>query len=264
MNAVLTLTTDLGGGLHDVGALYGIVWKTAPATRIVDISHAIRRGDILAAQVLLENALPYFPDDTVHLAITSIADESGQRVLIARLGPMFFAGPDNGLITPLLERAEANRWETEIYQANREQFSQVGETDRMLLATCAALLAGGVPPAALGERISNPIRASLPVPEMLAHGWRGQVLQIDVYGNLFTNIRQAHLEGMSRIHLHIGGQVIEGLSLPAGHSSRSKVEPEGIFAIIDHSNRLGIIQTNGSAAEQFGVKTGASVEVRTA
>lgn len=255
--AVITLTTDFGSSTPAVGSLHGAIWRAAPGARIVDLTHEIPPRDQIAAQVVLENVLPYFPDGTIHMAVVHTTAYSGARALAGRLGPMFFVGPDTGLVTPLLERAEANRWKIEIYHASREAYSPAGsEPAHTVFAPLAAHLALGLPLDALGERINNPLRTSIPAPDMLEDGWRGQVIQVDHFGNLAANIRRAHLEGMGAVLVRVGGRVIEGLSSTFGDG-----RPGDLIAMIDSTQHLSICVVNGSAASFLNAGPGDTIEV---
>src|SRR5512133_3163450 len=154
---VITLTTDLGTSSAAAGQLSGMIWRIAPDAQIVDLTHAIPTFDMFSAQVVLEIAIPYFPDGTIHLAATSPSSQETNRVIVARMGPMLFVGPDNGLITPLLVRAEANRWPIEIYHANKPEYQHTennlpgGSAPASLCALLAAYAAKGIPLSELGE-----------------------------------------------------------------------------------------------------------------
>lgn len=269
---IITLTTDLGESAPQAGVLYGLIWATAPEARIVNLTHEIEPGDILAAQVVLENAMPFFPDGTIHLAVVmpaSIGDggmastnQQATRVLIAQLGPVFFVGPDNGLITPLLEQVEADRQTVAIFEARLPELNSSASGNAGLHAGCASIaakLANGARPEALGKRVNNALRVTTPEPQMLDDGWRGQVLQVDHFGNLATNIRPAHLEGMRKIEIVVANQEISGLSKTFGDG-----QPGDLIAVIDSSNRLSICVVNSNAAERLNVQPGDPVEVRQA
>jgi S-adenosylmethionine hydrolase len=253
---ILTFTTDLGLSSPAAGRLAGLVWQIAPSTQMVELTHIVPWGDVLAAQVVLENAIPYFPEGTIHAVI--VGQPAVSRPLAARLGPMLFTGPDIGLITPLLLRAEANRWPVEVYHASNQEYWAGEQMGTTLYAALAAHLASGVPPSALGAQINDPTRVSFPEPELLADGWRGQVLQFDHFGNLVINIRVAHLEGMGALEVRVSGRRIEGLSRTFGNH-----QPGDLIAIIDSSNRLSICVVNGSAASLLSSRPGDVVEVHT-
>jgi S-adenosylmethionine hydrolase len=259
--SIITLTTDFGTSASDVAVLSGVIWRIAPDARIVDLSHAIPPQDILSAQVVLANTTAYFPDGTIHVVVVDPGVGTDRRPIAARLGQQFFVGPDNGLLTPLLEKAEAERWDSEIYHLNRPNYwlprlSSVFH-GRDIFAPVAAHLASGVPISALGEMINDAVRIDIPVPNLVDGAWRGQVIHIDYYGNLITNIHKGHLEGMPSLQTVAGGQVITGLSRTYGDGQAGD-----LVALINSSNQLCICLVNGSAAASLKAHPGDPVEVR--
>ncbi len=180
---VITLTTDFGTGDYGAGLLHGVIRRIAPEAKIVDLTHEIPPQDILLAQIILENAVPYFPQGSIHVVVVDPGVGTERRPIAASVGAQLFVGPDNGLITPQLERAEANRETVEIFHTNRPGYwlPQVSNVfhGRDIFAPIAAHLARGVPLVELGERINDPVRARIPDPLLIGEGWRGQVVQID-------------------------------------------------------------------------------------
>jgi S-adenosylmethionine hydrolase len=259
--SVVTLTTDFGSGDYAIGQMKGVILGLAPEAKIVDLTHEIPRHNILAAQFELENAVPYFPAGTIHVVVVDPGVGTHRRAIAARLGEWFFVGPDNGLVTPLLEQAETYHQTVEMIHTNNPHYwrSKVSSIfhGRDIFAPIAGHLARGVLLNALGERINDPVRASIPAAEMQAEGWRGQVIQVDHFGNLAVNIKRSHLEGMGSVQVTIGGVAIHGLVRTFGES-----EPGELVAMIDSSDHLSICVVNGSAAENLSAQVGTPVEVQ--
>jgi hypothetical protein len=258
---VITLTTDFGSGDYAIGQMKGIIAGITPSAQLVDLTHEIPRHDILAAQFELEHAVPYFPAGSIHVVVVDPGVGTARRAIAARLGMQFFVGPDNGLLTPLLEQAEASGWPVEIVHANRPAYWRQRVSaifhGRDIFAPLAGYLAQGVLLAELGQAIDDPIRARIPAPEKLENGWRGQIIQVDHFGNLAANIRGFHLEGMGAIQISIGGARVRGLSRTFGDG-----KPGDLIAMIDSSNHLSICVVNGSAAQHLNAGPGEPIEVR--
>ena len=258
---LITLTTDFGSGDYAVAQMKGVILSIAPAVKLVNLSHEIPPQDVLTAQVLLENTTAYFPDGTVHLVAINPGVGTEQRAIAARLGKSYFVGPDNGLITPLLERAEANGWRVEIVNANQPEYwrAQVSNVfhGRDVFAPIAAHLAQGTPLHALGERISDPLRRPIPAPQIIENGWRGEVIQVDHFGNLAVNLKSIHLKDMKTANFWVNETEIRGLSSTFGEG-----QPGELLALFDSSDRLSICMVNGSAAKRLNASPGTIVEVR--
>lgn len=201
---LLTLLTDFGLTDYYVAAVKGTVLRLAPGAVLVDISHDVPPGDVETASFLLAAASPSFPRDTVHLAVVDPGVGSERRILATRTKSGWFLAPDNGLLTPLLNRAESI---VEIRSVEEPSLFQPspGETfhGRDRFAPAAAWLLRGEPSAALGPVVDDPVRLPIPPPRRLGEAVVGRVAHIDRYGNLVTDVPAAWLseEGPWRIQV---------------------------------------------------------------
>jgi S-adenosylmethionine hydrolase len=97
----ISFLSDFGHTDEFVGVVHGVIERIAPGTRVIDVSHGIRRGDIRAGALALLRAVQYLPTGVV-LAVVDPGVGSGRRAIAAATGRGFFVGPDNGLL--------ARRW----------------------------------------------------------------------------------------------------------------------------------------------------------
>jgi len=157
--------------------------------RLVDLSHDLPAHGVEEAAFLLREMARGFPPDTVHVAVVDPGVGGRRRAVavVTRAGPLL-VGPDNGVLAPLAEElglSAAFRIEaTRLHRPNR-----IGTTfdGRDVFAPAAALLAQGWDPAELGPPVT-PARYVLPSPERTPTGAVGEVLHVDRFGNLITNI----------------------------------------------------------------------------
>jgi S-adenosylmethionine hydrolase len=184
---LLTLLTDFGLTDYYVAAVKGTVLRLAPGTVLVDISHDVPSGDVETAGFLLAAAFPSFPAGTVHLAVVDPGVGSERRILAARTTARgWLLAPDNGLLTPLLDRAE------EIRSVERAEvfLPSPGQTfhGRDRFAPAAAWLLRGEPFAELGPVVDDPVRLPVEPPRRGPDHLVGRVAHVDRYGNLVTDI----------------------------------------------------------------------------
>ena len=125
-----------------------------------------------------------------------------------------------------------------------------------MFAPVAAHLANGVPLSAMGEPVIDPMILNIPKPLRVANGWQAQVLLVDGFGNLITNLSEGDLQGQEVMEVRCQGQVIRGVSVTFG--SR---QPGELMAMFDSSGALSLCVVNGSAAKVLGAGVGAIVEV---
>jgi S-adenosylmethionine hydrolase len=257
---VISLTTDFGTGDFEVGVLKGVIWKIAPQVKIADLSHEIGPQNVLEGAFLLGRCTPFFPDGSLHVVVVDPGVGTKRRVIAGRCGPQYFVGPDNGLVTLMLERAEQNGWPVKIVSADQPKYwlSEISNVfhGRDIFSPLAAHVANGVPLSQIGTLIDNPVRLEIPQPQRFESGWKAQVMNIDHFGNLSTNLRTEHLTGMGDLNVQIKDVTIRGLSTTFGK------QPSGsLVALINSEGFLEIAEVNGSAASHINAVTHDQVEV---
>jgi S-adenosylmethionine hydrolase len=259
---VITLTTDFGIGDYEAGVLHGVIWKIAPAAHIVDLSHDIISHDILEAALLLWRAVPFFPDGTIHVAVVDPGVGTSRRGIAVHFGSQYFVGPDNGLVSLLLSRAEQSNHSTSVVHLDHSEYwlPEVANIfhGRDIFAPVAAYLAAGVPFDSFGTSINDPIRLEIPEPITIPGGWLGQVIHIDHFGNLSANLNANHLNTTKEVMINIKGKQIIGLVSTFGEC------PTGsLIALLDSSGSLAISVVNGDAAKVLDARVGDKIEVFT-
>jgi S-adenosylmethionine hydrolase len=257
---VISLTTDFGSGDHEAGVLKGVIWHIAPEVKIADLSHDIAPHDIIEAAILLWRAAPYFPDGSIHVVVVDPGVGTSRRGIAGRLGTQYFVGPDNGLLTMLLGMTEDKHEPVDFVQLDQPQYwlSEVTTVfhGRDVFAPVAAHLANGVPLNVLGSPIADPIRLAILQPIRTPKGWSGQVIHIDHFGNLGTNLHGIHLDQPKEVIVTIKEKKIAGLVSTFGERA-----PGTLVALIDSSGSLAISVVNGSAAGYLQASLGDKIEV---
>jgi S-adenosyl-L-methionine hydrolase (adenosine-forming) len=256
----ITLLTDFGMQDGYSGIMHGVIYRIIPDAHITDLSHAIHPQNILEGGLTWYRSYSFFPEGTVHVAVVDPGVGTNRRPMAARLGKYFFVCPDNGLITPILEAVEKAGEPIEFVHLNQPRFwlPQVSNVfhGRDIFSPIAAHLANGVPLAELGDRITNPVRWSIPRPIALENGWKGEIITIDHFGNLNININEQDIRNPQNLRVRIAGQDIYGLSKTFGDRA-----PGELIALIDSDHSLAIAVVNGNAARTLNIDLGEPVEV---
>lgn len=249
-SGVITLTTDFGAADPYAGTMKGVILAIFPDARIVDLCHEIPAHDLAAAAWVLLDSAPFFPPGTVHLAVVDPGVGSSRRPLALRNGDRFFVGPDNGIFSAFLPGEE-------MVELNRPQFflPEISACfhGRDLFAPVAARLAAGSALADLGSPLSDPVRLRLPQPVSEGDTVRGEVIRVDRFGNLITNIPQRLLPP-SPWAARIGGTDVPGLA-----PSYAAIPHGTCAALLGSSGRLEIARARGSAAAALAAAAGATV-----
>jgi S-adenosyl-L-methionine hydrolase (adenosine-forming) len=258
---IITLTTDFGLKDGNVGVMKGVIAGIAPQqAQVVDISHLISPQNIPEAALILLRSAPYFPDGTIHVAVVDPGVGTTRRLLAAQIGGQFFVGPDNGTISLWLERLEAQGQPTLFYHLDKPEYwlSEVSHVfhGRDIFAPVAAHLATGVALDRLGSPLRDPVRLALPRPQRTPFGLRGEVIHIDHFGNLATNIRVEHLPKRNDITVSLCGIIIPDMVDTFGE------RPSGaLIALFGSTGDLIVSVVNGSAADLLHAHPGEPVEV---
>src|SRR5574340_1407001 len=192
---VISLLTDFGISDEYVGVMKGVIWGIAPQARLADITHAIQPQNILHGALVLGRAYRYFPAGTVHLAVVDPGVGTARRGIALRVGAQTFVGPDNGLFTIPMgsgEPVEAVSLDNPAYRLPAVSRTFHG---RDIFAPAAAHVANGISLSALGEPVSDPVKLSIPQPTRMGNTWLAEVLLVDAFGNLITNLPAADLTG---------------------------------------------------------------------
>jgi S-adenosylmethionine hydrolase len=256
---ILTLTTDFGLGSLYVAAMKGALLSVNPAARLVDLSHAIPPQDLRYASFFLRNTLPYYPAGTLHVVVVDPGVGTERAILFVEVGEQRLLTPDNGCWTSLCDLLGQPRRVVRLAEP-RYWRPQVSATfhGRDIFAPTAGHLSLGLDPALLGPPASEWVRLDLPAPILGEHQLSGEVLFIDSFGNLVTNLPGDALERWASrpLRIEIGGVEISHLVRTYG-----EVEPGSLVALISSAGTLEVAVSHGSAAKRLGVTVGAPVLV---
>lgn len=251
---IVTLVTDFGGSDYFVGAVKGVLLRLAPGVEIADVSHEVAAGDVEGAAWLLGVAWPWFPEETVHLAVVDPGVGSARRILAARAADHFFVAPDNGLLTPILALDDV-----EVRAVEHEELYLPGPGDtfhaRDRFAPVAACLARYAKLAALGPVIDDAVRLDLPAPRAEGPVLHGRVAHVDRFGNLVTDV-PADWVGERPCRVEVGGRAVERrvgfyAEIPAGEAAM----------LVGSLGTIEVSVEGESLAARWGVGRGEAVRV---
>ena len=256
---VIAFLTDFGTRDHYAGAMKGAALAICPDATLVDITHDIPAHDVLAGALELAAAYKYFPSGTIVVAVVDPGVGSQRRGLAADAAGYRFIAPDNGLLTQVFREAPPRK----IVELTERRYARptVSRTfeGRDRFAPAAAWLAKGVELAALGRPVTTWQRLDIPEPVVSAESIVAQVLRVDRFGNLVTNIDRATFDRFAAagpIAVSAGPHPVEKVV-----ATYSEVAPGTACALFGSSDHLEIAVNGGSAAETLGLSRGARVMV---
>jgi S-adenosyl-L-methionine hydrolase (adenosine-forming) len=257
---VVALLTDFGTRDHYAGTMKAVVLGICPDVTLVDISHDIPPHDVLTAAIELAASYRYFPAGTIFLAVVDPGVGSTRRGIAADTGEYRFVAPDNGVLTAVFHETAPKR----VVELTERRYARptVSKTfeGRDRFAPAAGWLAKGIELAALGRPAGDCHFIDIPVPDVTSGGITGQILRVDRFGNLVTNISRKLFEKLAQagpIHVSIGdyrvGRVV---------STYGEAAPGEICALFGSTDHLEIAANAASASDRLQATRGAVVTVQ--
>ena len=254
---VIALLTDFGSRDHYAGTMKGVALGICPDVTLVDISHEIDAHDVLGGALELAAAYKFFPTGTIFLVVVDPGVGSARRGVAADTGDYKFVAPDNGVLTAVLDEHPAKR----VVELTERKYARpsVSRTfeGRDRFAPAAAWLARGIDLAALGRSAGSIHRLDIPRVAATADRIDGQVLRVDRFGNLITNIDRKTFEKLGGpLDLRIGPHQIS--RVVATYADAGAGEICALFGSTDH---LEVAANGAHAADALDLGRGAAVHV---
>lgn len=242
MRKIITLLTDFGMRDGFVAAMKAVILNINPRVEIVDISHEVPPQDVIGANFILYSCYHYFPKDTIHLCVVDPGVGTKRRVVCVRTENYYFLAPDNGLLSMVLNKEKTKRI---VNVSNQRYFLKpISATfhGRDIFASAAAHLSGGLKMEKLGVEVPDLYTLKIAVPTISGRDTlEGEVIHIDRFGNLVTNITNRAFKDFKRQnpylkeYIKIGKYCITGINKSYSQSKRKE-----LLAIFGSSGLLEI------------------------
>lgn len=253
---LIALLTDFGLSDEYVGVMKGVIYSACPSAKIIDICHAVAPQDISQAALMLQASYPYFADGTIHVVVVDPGVGTDRHILLVQAENQIFIGPDNGVLTPLLQSHNLLNCYRLIQPATPSNTFH----GRDIMAPVAASIANGTSPAMLGEEIAAKDCVTLFLPRALHHDnqIRGEVVAIDHFGNLITSINAKQIETFGEeFQIIVKTAVISSISTTYGEAPIHQP-----IALINSRGYLEIAVNQGNAAKNLSAAIGCEVVVQ--
>ncbi len=256
MPALVSFLSDFGRSDTYVGQVKGVIARVSPDIRVIDLTHEVPAQDVRTGAFLLMTSVEVFPEGTVHLAIVDPGVGSTRRAIAVETRRSdVLVGPDNGLLAPAIQRL-GGAAQTVVLDTTAEWGPRRSTTfhGRDVFGPVAARIAVGCRLPELGRSVDR-LDVSYELPQPLCQGpfVRGEVLHIDTYGNLVTNIPEALLP--ERFVALVGEASVTG----APHSHYGEVAPGELLALVGSSGYLEISARDASASLRTLARRGAPI-----
>jgi S-adenosylmethionine hydrolase len=253
---IITLTTDFGLVDPFVGIMKGVIAGRAPGATVIDVTHGIPPQDVRAGALVVRHAVPYFPRGSIHVAVVDPGVGTERRALCVETASGWLVGPDNGVLSLAASSDTVRR----IVHLTDERFFLPRRSDtfhgRDVFAPVAAALATGTAAADLGTEVHDLVRIDLPVARVDERTVRGEVIYVDRFGNLVTNVERNIVDRIRdrRPTVRLAGKAVGSIVTAYDAIARGDAG-----AVVNSWDLLEIAVRDGSARDRLGVGVGESV-----
>jgi S-adenosylmethionine hydrolase len=259
----ITLLSDFGLTDPYVSEMKGVILSANPELKIVDVSHGIERHNIAMGSFILETALPYFPEGSIHVAVVDPGVGTDRLPLVVQCEAGILVGPDNGLLVRAAERL-GFKAAYEIV-SHRFRVEKVSATfhGRDVFARTAAKLADGLRPSTLGAEVKELVKLDIPSVSVSDGRVTAAVLHVDSFGNTILNLGE---DQFLRLSLHEASHIVvetkHGRLSSSIARTYSDIPRDQLGIVLGSQGYVEIAMRESSAAARLGLKPLDRVEIR--
>lgn len=187
-NRIIVLLTDFGVDSPYVAQMKGVILQINPNVQIIDLTHSVHHQNITEASFIIKTSYQYFPKGSIFIAVVDPGVGTKRRLVCLTTDKYVFLAPDNGLLSGILK----DNPKSKIYEITNRRYWLPGLSrtfhGRDILAPVAGYLSRGLPPPKVGRVIPDIKRHEIPIPQKKSNNIIGQIIFIDRFGNLITNM----------------------------------------------------------------------------
>ena len=263
---LVVILTDFGNRDFYVGVLKGVVYARCPGARVDGITQQIQPFDVRQGARVLRQTAPFFPAGTVFLAVVDPGVGGPRRPIVCRTRTgHVYVGPDNGVLWPTLQHEGIDT----VWHITNAKLLRAGAMSstfhgRDVFAPIAAYAACGGDLSQVGPTVPTEslVRLTDAPAERIGNEVRGQVLEVDRYGNVLTNIPAALVAaiGVTRgqtLRVHVGAAEWTAPLV----KTYSDVAAGKRLALINSEGHLELAINRGNLVAAVGAASGQSVRV---
>ena len=193
---IITLTTDFGIKDHFIANIKGAILTELPQVNIVDISHQISPFNILEAAYIIQNSYKSFPLGTIHIIGVDSELNPENKHLVVKFEGQYFICADNGIMSMACLNIEPEKIvEINIHDKLISNFSVL---DVFVKVACHISRGGKLE--VIGKSIDKikSVKNLTPFINESKNQIIGNVIYIDNYGNVITNITKLFFREISK------------------------------------------------------------------
>jgi len=259
--------TDFGTANDAVAICRAVIYGIAPDARLTDITHQVTPFSIEEASRFLFGVTQYYPAGTVFLIVIDPGVGTSRKAIIAKSKKgQYFVAPDNGLLTPVLDRDGLDS-AREITNQNWMIQAPVSSTfhGRDIFSPAAAHLAAGWDFNLVGPQVPQLVRLTVKTSTTTNKGIEGDIIGLDdPFGSLITDIPG---EEFKKLGYLVGDKVQvqvnkKPVTAPYAKTFMDVAVGETLL-YIDSRGRVGIAVNQGNYSRKFNIVPPGSIFIPT-
>jgi S-adenosylmethionine hydrolase len=253
----IVFMTDFGTANDAVAICKAVIYSVAPDVRLTDITHQVTPFSIEEGSRFLAGVTPYYPPGTVFLAVVDPGVGTSRKAVIVKSKKgQYFVLPDNGLITPVIERDGLDS-AREITNPAWMIQSAVSSTfhGRDIFSPAAAHLVAGWDYHLAGPEVAQLVQLMPKSSTTTDRGIEGDIIGLDdPFGSLITDIPG---DEFKKLGYRLGDRVTvrinkKPVNLPYVKTFMDVPVGESLL-YIDSRGRVGIANNEGNYSKKFGI-----------
>ena len=260
---VIVFMTDFGTANDAVAICKAVMTSIAPEARIMDITHQVTPYSIEEGARFLAGVTPYYPPGTVFAVVIDPGVGTSRKAIIVKSKKsQYFVLPDNGLITPVIERDGLDS-AREITNQNWMIQAPLSSTfhGRDIFSPVAAHLAAGWDFNLVGPELSELVHLTPKTSVTTAKGIDGDIIGLDdPFGSLISDIPGDEFKTLGynlgdKLQIQINKKPV---TLPYVKTFMD-VPVGDVLLYIDSRGRVSIAINEGNYSKKFSVEPPATI-----
>lgn len=264
MKPLIALITDFGDAGAYVPQMKGAIYSIQPDALVVDLTHDLEAFNLTETSYLLRKSTSTLPTDAIICAVVDPGVGTQRKGIALKTSTgRTYVGPDNGIFTHIIKQEGVSQ----IVQLDNPKYyyrNQPSATfhGRDIFGPVAAHLAQGVPLEQLGSAHQDFTTLEIKDAVKMGNKISGEIVHIDHYGNVITNIQRKDLPEDFQNTLVKIIYKRRTLTLPVV-STYDEAPDKRLFALFNSDNELEFAIKQSSAAKKLKPKIGAPVALLT-
>ncbi|HTQ63020.1 MAG TPA: SAM-dependent chlorinase/fluorinase [Candidatus Solibacter sp.] len=250
----IVFMTDFGAANDAVAICKAVIVNIAPDARLMDITHQVTPFQIGEAARFLAGVTPYYPPGTIFLAVVDPGVGTSRKAVIVKSKKgQYFVVPDNGLITPVIERdgLDSAREITNTAWMLKPQVSSTFH-GRDIFSPAAAHLAEGWDFSLAGPPVPQLVQLTEKTSTTSENGIDGDIIGLDdPFGSLITDIPG---DEFKKLGYEVGDKIIVQLNkkpFPVPYMRTFMDVPVGEpLLYVDSRGRVGLALDQGNFSQK--------------